>query len=218
MVLIVYEKEIDVPEGITATVEGNKVTISGEKGQLSREFPFKLKIESAGKKIKISLESERRKDRALVGTAIASIRNMIHGVTHGYTYKLKVIYTHFPVTIKVDEPNKRVLVENFLGENTPRVSRIIGDVKVTAKGADITVMGNDIDEVSQTAANLEIATKINKYDRKVFMDGIFITEKAKGLKKYKDVEKPGEKKIESADEKASAQKEEVREKAGEEAK
>lgn len=207
-----YEKDIDVPEGITATVEKNKVTIAGEKGQLSREFPFKLKIEKLDGKIKVSMESERRKDKSLVGTAIANIRNMIHGVTHGYTYKLKVIYTHFPVTIKIDEANKQVLVENFLGENTPRKSRIIGDVKVTAKGADITVTGNNIDEVSQTAANLEIATKIRNYDRKVFMDGIFITQKAKGLKKYKDVEKPGEKKIESAEEKQSAQKEEVEEK------
>jgi large subunit ribosomal protein L6 len=177
-----YGKEIEIPEGVKAEVNGDLVRISGEKGQLERKFKglYDVKIVLEGNKLKVSSESERRKVKSLVGTIIAHVRNMIHGVTKGYTYTLKVVYSHFPVTIKVDDANRRVLVQNFLGEKTPRVAKIVGDTKVVAKGADITVTGIDVESVAQTAANMEVATKIKHHDRKVFQDGIYRVEKERG--------------------------------------
>jgi large subunit ribosomal protein L6 len=177
-----YSKEIEIPKGIKAEVNENIVKISGEKGQLERKFKglHDVKIVLEGNKLKVSSESERRKIRALVGTIIAHVRNMIHGVTKGYTYTLKVIYSHFPVTIKVDDANRQVLVQNFLGEKTPRVAKIVGDTKVVAKGADITVTGIDVEDVAQTSANLEQATKIKMHDRKVFQDGVYLVTRERG--------------------------------------
>ncbi len=176
-----YSKEIKIPEGVTAELQGRKIKISGEKGSLEREFGNgSVKIEIAGNKLKVSSESERRKVKALVGTIIAHVRNMIHGVTKGYTYTLKVVYSHFPVTIKVDDANKQVFVQNFLGEKIPRVGKIVGDTKVEVKGADITVTGIDVEDVAQTSANLEQATKIKKHDRKVFQDGIYRVTRERG--------------------------------------
>jgi large subunit ribosomal protein L6 len=177
-----YEKEIEIPEGIKAEVNENLVKISGEKGQLEREFKglHDVKIVLEGNKLKVSSESERRKVKSLVGTIIAHVRNMIHGVTKGYTYTLKVVYSHFPVTIKVDDANRQVIVQNFLGEKIPRVAKIVGDTKVVAKGADITVTGIEVEDVAQTAANLEQATKIKRHDRKVFQDGIYLATKERG--------------------------------------
>ena len=176
-----YEKEIEIPESVKAELQGRNIKISGAKGKLERELGNgSLKIELAGGKLKVSSESSRRKSKALVGTAIAHARNMIHGVTKGYTYKLKIIYSHFPVTVKVDDANKQVFIQNFIGEKTPRVAKITGDSKVEVNGSDIAVTGIDADAVSQTAATIEQATRIKMHDRKVFQDGIYLVTKERG--------------------------------------
>lgn len=178
-----YEKEVEIPESLQVEVEGGTVKVSGAKGTLERSFKglFGIKIEKSDKKIKVIAESDIRKSKAVVGSIIAHVKNMFHGVTEGYTYTLKVIYSHFPVTVKVNDANKQILIQNFLGEKIPRISKIVGDdTKVEVKGADIIVTGTDIEAVGQTAANMEQATKIRKHDRKVFQDGIYITKKPKG--------------------------------------
>jgi len=179
-----YEKEIRIPEGLTTEISGMKVVVSGQKAKLSREFKgmFGIKIERTTDGIRVSSESEMRKQKSKVGAVAAHIRNMARGLTEGYTARLKIIYTHFPVTVKADEKERRVMVTNFLGEKTPRAARIFGDdTKVEISGADITVTGSDIEAVGQTAASLEQVTRVRAHDRKVFQDGIFITEKPKGI-------------------------------------
>jgi large subunit ribosomal protein L6 len=140
-----------------------------------------VKISSAERGVKISARWPRKKEVAFVGTAAARIRNMIRGVVNGYTYKMKVVYAHFPITIKVDEKDRRVIIENFIGEKTPRVARIVGDVKVKVVGDEILVQGIRLEDVSQTAANIQSATKIRDKDQRVFLDGIYISEKGEGM-------------------------------------
>ena len=60
------------------------------------------------------------------------------------------------------------------------MAKIRGDVKVEVKGDDIAIEGINLQDVSQTAANIEQATKIRKKDQRVFLDGIYISEKIKG--------------------------------------
>ena len=177
-----YVREFEIPEGVNVEIDKNKVKVSGQKGEIDRLFKgiFDIKIEKSkgGKKITVSSESTERKKKAIVGSIIAHIKNMARGVTEGYTAKLKVLYSHFPVTVKVE--GNKILINNFLGEKIPRESKIFGDdTKVEVKGPDITVTGIDIEKVGQTAASMEIVTTIKKFDRKVFQDGIYITKKPK---------------------------------------
>lgn len=168
-----YTKEIAIPEDVTVEVVNNRVKISGLKGQLERKFAVReVKIEKTDKKIKVSSESERRKVKSLVGTVLAHIRNMITGVAKGYVYRLKVVFSHFPITVKIE--GDKVLIQNFLGERTPRIAKIVGSAKVEIKGQDITVSGIDLEEVSQTSGNIEQACRIIGYDRRRFPDGVFI--------------------------------------------
>ncbi|MCE4602331.1 MAG: 50S ribosomal protein L6, partial [Desulfurococcales archaeon] len=97
------------------------------------------------------------------------------GVTKGFRYKLKVIYSHFPINIKIE--GDRFIVSNFLGEKANRVAKILPGVSVSVKGQDVTVEGIDVEAVGQTAANIELATKVKDKDRRKFMDGIYIYEK-----------------------------------------
>ncbi len=104
---------------------------------------------------------------------------MITGVTKGFTYKLKIVYAHFPMNVKVDETKRNVIIENFMGERSPRIIKIDGNVDVKVSGDEIIIKGIDLGEVSQTAANIENATKIKKKDQRVFLDGIYVYIKEK---------------------------------------
>ena len=104
---------------------------------------------------------------------------MARGVDSGFKYKLKAVYSHFPMTIKVQ--GNEMTITNLFGEKVPRVAPLPWspaevEVKVSNK-TDITVSGTDREKVGQTAANIERACRIKKRDRRVFQDGIYIVSK-----------------------------------------
>jgi len=170
------ELTVDIPKGIEITIDGNKVTVKGSKGQLEREFKnAQITVTKKEDKIVVSTESKSRRYQVSVGTVRAHIKNMIIGVTKGVSYKLKVVYSHFPMNVKVQGNN--LVIDNFLGEKYPRRILILDKVKVDVKGQDITVTGIDKEKVSQTAANIEQITRIRDFDPRVFQDGIYLVEK-----------------------------------------
>jgi len=171
------EKLLNIPEGVKVSIEGNKLFVEGPKGKIEKRLsiPKDVNVEVKENKVRVYSSSEKRKIKAIVGTVAAHIRNAIKGVREGWKYKLHIVYSHFPVTVNVS--GDKVLIQNFLGEKKPREAKIVGNVKVEVKGKEIIVSGVDIDEVSQTAANIEHATRIVGYDRRVFQDGIYIVEK-----------------------------------------
>lgn len=172
-----YSKEFEIPSGVDAQIAGGRIKLKGPKGEVERklELTKDIKIEKVDGKIKISSENERRQVKSLIGTNIAHIRNSVEGVTRGFVYKLKVVYSHFPITVKVE--GGKVFIQNFLGERVPRVANIVGKTDVKVDGTDITVTGINLDEVSQTAGNIELTARITGYDKKVFQDGCYIVSK-----------------------------------------
>lgn len=167
------KKILEIPENVEIRVEeGNKVYVKGEKGELFREFKHhKVEIKKIGDKIEIYCKKPRRRDLAMVGTCYAHIRNMIKGVTQGFEYKMKVVYSHFP--IKTSVSGNQFLIHNFLGEKKPRVAKILDGVSIEIKGDIILVKGIDKEKVGQTVANIEHATKVKDRDVRVFQDGIY---------------------------------------------
>ncbi len=176
-VVKMYSKEIPVPETVTIEISGKRLSASGPKGKVERmlEVGKEIKTEKVNGKFRISSESEKREIKSLIGTTVAHIRNAIEGVTKGFVYRLRVVYSHFPITVKVEGRN--ILIQNFLGERVPRIAKIFGDTQVRIEGQDLIVSGTDVDQVSQTAANIEQATRIVGYDKKIFQDGIWIVSK-----------------------------------------
>jgi len=173
-------KTIKVPENVTVNIKDKTIEVSGEKGKMVRDFsyaPVSIWLEDG--LIKVQADWPRKKENALVGTVSAHIGNMIVGVAEGFAYKLKIVFAHFPISVKADE--KRVIIDNFTGERSSRIAKIIGDTKVTVQGEDVIVQGTNLEDVSQTAANIEQATKVKRRDPRVFLDGIFIYERKKGV-------------------------------------
>lgn len=173
-------KIIQVPDGVEVTMEARKVTVKGEKGTLTRDFSYvPILIDVNGKTVRVWAEWPRKKEASLVGTIHSHIQNMISGVVKGFSYKLKIVFSHFPISVKVQ--GATVLIENFTGERRARRVKIIGDVKVKVEGDDIIVQGLNLEDVSQTAANIEQATKVKKKDPRVFLDGIYVFERNEGM-------------------------------------
>jgi len=175
------ERVVDIPEGVEVSVEGDDVSgyvvkVKGPKGENSRRLKFRdVHITVEDGKVKVYTDSVKKKQRAMVGTFAAHIKNLIRGVTEGFQYKLKLVYSHFPVKLRVE--GDEVVIENFLGEKYPRRAKIVGRAQVKIKGNDIIVEGIDKEECGQTAANLEQTTRIKNLDIRVFQDGIYIVEK-----------------------------------------
>lgn len=167
------EKELILPENVIVEIDNKIVKVNGPKGSLEKEFKYfhEIKISKKENKLIVTCESDKKKVRAMIGTIIAHVRNMSKGVTEGYTYKMRIVYSHFPVSIKIE--GDKFLINNFLGEKKPRIANILGDTKIEVNGQDVILTGPDKDDVGQTCANIEQACRITKFDRRVFMDGIY---------------------------------------------
>ncbi|MCD4846398.1 MAG: 50S ribosomal protein L6 [Methanosarcinales archaeon] len=172
------KKVLDIPEGVEVVLKDNNISVNGPKGAIHRELWYPgVVIDKKDNKIIINLTVNRKKQQAMLGTITSHIRNMINGVTGSYTYLLKVVYSHFPIQLKVDE--NYLNIGNFLGEKKPRKAKIIGDTTVEVKGNEVVVEGINIEHVGQTAANIQQATKIKRFDPRVFQDGIYLVEKTR---------------------------------------
>ena len=169
-------RKVKIPESVTVRIEGNLVKVTGPKGMLMREMYYpKVSLSVAEREFTITTESGRKKILAICGTYAAHLQNMVRGVTEGYQYKMKVVYSHFPIQLKL--AGDRVEVGNFLGEKRARFARIEKDVKVALGADEVTVTGIDKESVGKTAANIEHATRIRERDPRVFQDGVYIIER-----------------------------------------
>jgi large subunit ribosomal protein L6 len=167
-------ENVKIPKNVQVQFdEGCTFTVSGPNGKFKRTlYHPAVKVERAGDEIVFSCDFPRKKQKAMVRTLASHLNNMCVGVTDGFTYQMKVVYSHFP--IKTMLKGKQLIIENFLGEKKPRVANIVGDTKVLVKGNDITLIGSNVEDVGQSAANIERTTKIKNRDPRVFQDGIYI--------------------------------------------
>ncbi len=171
------ERTVEIPAGVTATIDGKTIIVEGPKGKLTRNMRYPgIDISCDGTVFTVSTASERKRIIAMIGTYAAHVRNMCGGVTEGYEYKMKVVYSHFPIQLK--KTDKALEIINFLGEKQPRIARISEGVIVSTGNDEVILTGIDKELVGTTAARIERATHVRNRDPRVFQDGIYITEKA----------------------------------------
>ncbi len=174
--MAMVEKRVSISEDVEVSFDGSVMVVKGPKGEVRKtmEYPG-VTVRKDGSEIVMGAENPKKRQWAIIGTYEAHTKNMIKGVSVGFEYKMKVIYSHFPMGVKVEQST--ISVENYLGEKVPRKTRIVGGCEVKVKGTEITITGNNIEEVGQTAANIEQLTKVKNKDPRVFQDGIYLIEK-----------------------------------------
>jgi large subunit ribosomal protein L6 len=170
-------EEIVVPEGVSVEMHGKELLVRGPKGELKRIFSFHhLETKVIDNKILMTSEKDNKKVKRVFNTFISHIHNMIRGVQDPYVYKMKIKYVHFPMT--VEKQGNFIIIKNFKGERKDRKARVMPETDVQIMGDEIVITSVNKEYAGQTAANIENTARIVGYDRRVFQDGIYITEKA----------------------------------------
>jgi len=173
--------EILIPENVKVEFHDNVITVDGKLGKLKKnitKIPVGLSIQD--KTVLIRPLGKRKKDLAMINTTKSIIVNMITGVEKGFTYKLKIVSAHFPMSVKLK--GDKVNIENYFGERSARTSQVVGHTtKVTVAGEDVIVQGPSLEDVSQTAANIELSTNMKRKDHRVFLDGVYVYSKEVGI-------------------------------------
>lgn len=173
------DKSFSVPKNVAVKIEQGKVIVKGPKAELQREFPSKV-IEAviSNEKIEVKPKNKTAFARMLAGTYTSHIKNMVAGVQNHFIYTLKIVFTHFPITVAIS--GTELQVQNFLGEKKARKVTIPSGVKVSVQNDLIKIESADLELAGKTATLIETATRITGRDRRVFQDGIYITQKGKG--------------------------------------
>ena len=177
-----FTTELEIPQGVSVSLKSHILNVEGPLGKTFKNFKkIPVDIEVTDNKILLKAQGTRTKNYAIMNTAKSIIRNLCDGVIEGYTIKMKIVFSHFPINIKVE--GKQVLINNFQGERAPRITRIWGNTKVMPIGDDIIITGHVLTDVTQTAAEIENKSKVKNKDHRVFLDGIYKFEKKNGIEK-----------------------------------
>ena len=167
---------VKIPDGVKASLDGSQLRVTGPKGQLSRNVRFpQVTVTCKGNEVTISTESKRKEITAMVGTLEAHTKNMCRGVSEGFEYHMKMVYSHFPIQLKLQ--GNRLEIANFLGEKKARYARIEPGVTAKIANDEVVLTGIDRELVGTSAANIEHATRIRNRDPRVFQDGIYIIQR-----------------------------------------
>jgi large subunit ribosomal protein L9e len=175
---------------VEVSIHARKVKVSGKNGTLERDFKhmsmdlciLEVPVDEEGgptkKIVKVDLWFATRKQLACVRTVCSHIDNLFVGVTRGFLYKMRFVYSHFPINVTLT--GDVVEIRNFLGEKRVRKVQLIPGVSYVRSAAvkdQIELMGNDIAAVSLTAARIQQATNVRHKDLRKFLDGIYVSEK-----------------------------------------
>ena len=138
---------LTVPAGVTVSVDGNKVTVKGPKGELSTEVNKNIKVDVNENEVKITRTSDEYKN--FHGTANANIKNMIDGVTHGFEKSLESVGVGYRFQLK-----GKVLVVTA-GFSHPVEVEIPEGITVTIdKEEKLTITGIDKQKVGEFSAQI----------------------------------------------------------------
>jgi len=173
---------LTIPEGVSVTIRSRIVTVKGSRGELVKDLKH-LAVSfrrSSPNTITIELHHGLRKSIAGLRTVRSLIENMITGVTKGYKYKMRYVYAHFPINVNIDNDKKEVEIRNFLGEKIVRRVNILPgvDVKISENVKDeIVLTGNSLENVSQSAADIQQICRVRNKDIRKFLDGLYVSER-----------------------------------------
>ena len=154
--------------------------MKGPRGSLTRDFKnINMDLRRVGTKgIRVDLWFATRKQLACVRTVCSHIDNMMVGVTRGFLYKMRFVYSHFPINVTL--AGDVVEIRNFLGEKRVRKVKLLEGVSYIRSAEvkdEIQLLGNDIANVSLTAAQIQQSTNVRNKDLRKFLDGIYVSEK-----------------------------------------
>lgn len=155
------KQPVPVPKGVTVTIDGQKVTVKGSKGELSRELPDEIAFVQEGEEIVCTRKNESRNARQRHGLVRTLIANMVEGVSNGYEKKLEIQGVGYRASL---QGQKLVMA---LGYSHPvEFDPPAGIQFAVEKNTNVTVTGIDKEVVGNTAARVRAARPPEPYKGK----------------------------------------------------
>jgi len=182
------QESLTIPEGVDVSIRSRIVTVNGPRGELKKDLKhLAVSFEKSAKSnntIVISLHHGNRKNVAALRTVKSLIHNLIVGVTKGYKYKMRYVYAHFPINVNIEENKEtglgEVEIRNFIGEKIVRRVTMQPGVKVETSSNvkdEIVLTGNSLENVSQSAADIQQKCRVRNKDIRKFLDGLYVSER-----------------------------------------
>merc|ERR1712003_247753 len=190
---LLTEDFVEIPDGVTVTSKARKVTVKGERGSVTKDFSHlavelqKMKLDNKKRKgwfIRIRMWFGGYKQACSVNTLKSLIENMITGVTEGYRYKMRLVYSHFPINAIIPKDGDSITIRNFLGGKQDKLIPMIGGTKVRLTPGnevkdELVFEGNDNAALSLCCARVSQVCKTGRKDVRKFLDGIYVSQKTK---------------------------------------
>lgn len=155
------KQPVPVPKGVTITIDGQKVTVKGAKGELSRELPPEIAFVQEGEEIVVTRRNESRNARQRHGLVRTLIANMVEGVSNGYQKKLEIQGVGYRASL---QGQKLVMA---LGYSHPVEFEPPQGIQFAVEGnTNVTVTGIDKEIVGNTAARVRAARPPEPYKGK----------------------------------------------------
>jgi large subunit ribosomal protein L6 len=156
---------ITLPQGVTATINGNVITVKGKKGELSQVFDRDLKVEVQEGVLTVSRPTDQKRHKAMHGLYRALINNIVVGVSDGYRVVLELVGVGFRATATGQ------LLEMQLGFSHPVVFLLPNEIKISAeaekgKAPRVILESNDKQLLGQVAARIRSVRKPEPYKGK----------------------------------------------------
>jgi large subunit ribosomal protein L6 len=143
----VANRIIDLPQGVTAAVAGETVTIKGAKGSLSLPLATGVSVEQKEKTLAVKFNAEEARMQA--GATRAHLANMILGVTRGYERKLELVGVGFRAAVQGKALNLTLGFSHPVSYAVPE-----GITIETPSQTEIVIKGIDRQKVGQVAAEI----------------------------------------------------------------
>ncbi len=145
---------------------------------------FLTEDKDGSKVLQVDCHFGKKKRLASIRTVCSHVKNMFTGVTKGFEYKMRLVYAHFPININIENQGKKVEIRNFLGEKRVRVVDMLDGVKIARSDGvkdELVLSGNDLENVSRSAALVSQSCRVRVLDIRKFLDGIYVSEKVRRL-------------------------------------
>ncbi len=139
---------IDIADGVTVSQEGQKIVITGPKGNLSCPLPGEIKVKIENQKILIERKSDDRFVRALHGTIRALLANMVKGVTEGFEKVLVLQGVGYRAKVEGDSLILSVGFSHPVLFKAPAgINFLVIEDKITISGIDKQMVGEVADKI-----------------------------------------------------------------------
>ncbi|XBQ16207.1 MAG: 50S ribosomal protein L6 [Oceanicaulis sp.] len=140
---------VEIPSGVTASVNGGLVSVKGPKGELAMDLPASVRVLQEDNTLRVEPAENSKSAKAMFGTARARIKNMVQGVTQGFEKNLELVGVGYRAQMQGNDLKLSLGLSHDV-VYTPREGIKIA----TPKPTEIKIEGADAQAVGQTAAEI----------------------------------------------------------------